>query len=38
VKNKLIFIYVYSNYDSMKDITWVKAKANEFVSLLLENN
>jgi len=38
VKNKLIFIYVYSGYNSMKDIIWVKAKANEFVSLLLENN
>lgn len=38
VKNKLITIYVYSNYDSMKDVAWAKAKANEFVSLLLKSN
>jgi len=38
VKNKLVVIYVYSNYNSMKDVVWVKAKAKEFTSLLLSNN
>jgi hypothetical protein len=38
VKNKLIVIYIYSEYRSMKDVVWVKAKAKEFTSLLLINN
>jgi hypothetical protein len=38
VKNKLVVIYVYSKYKSMKDVVWTKAKAKEFSSLLLKGN
>ena len=38
IKKKIIFVYIYSNYDSEKDITWVEGKTKELVSLLIKNN
>jgi len=38
VKNKLVNIYVYSKYESIKDIIWVESKAKEFAYLLLDSN
>ena len=38
IKKKIIFIYVYSDYESEKDITWVEGKTKELVSLLIKNN
>ena len=38
IKKKIIFVYIYSDYDSEKDITWVEGKTKELVSLLIKNN
>jgi hypothetical protein len=38
IKDRLLYIYIYSTYKSSMDITWVKGKTKEFVNLLLENN
>ena len=38
IKKKIIFVYIYSDYDSEKDITWIEGKTKELVSLLIKNN
>ena len=38
VRNKIVNIYVYSKYDSIKDIIWAESKAKEFTYLLLDSN
>ncbi len=38
VKNKLVNVYIYSKYESIKDIIWVESKAKEFAYLLLDSN
>lgn len=38
LKNKLVYLYGYSDYDSDRDITWIESKTNEAVSLLIRNN
>ena len=38
VKNKMVYVYIYSDYDSEKDITWIEDKTKETVNLLIKNN
>jgi hypothetical protein len=38
LKKKIIFVYIYSDYDSEKDIIWVEAKTKELVNLLIKHN
>ena len=38
LKKKIIFVYIYSDYDSEKDITWIEGKTKELISLLIKNN
>ena len=38
VKNKVIFVYIYSDFDSEKDIVWIEGKTKELVNLLIKNN
>ena len=38
VKNKIVNVYIYSDFDSEKDIIWIEAKTNELVNLLINNN
>ena len=38
LKKKIIFVYIYSDYDSEKDIIWIEAKTKELVNLLIKNN
>ena len=38
IKKKIIFVYIYSDYDSEKDITWIEGKTKELISLLIKNN
>ena len=38
VKNKVIFVYIYSDFDSEKDIVWIEGKTKELVNLLTKNN
>jgi len=38
IKNKLVSIYIYAKYNSIKDTVWAEAKAKEFASLLMDKN
>ncbi len=38
IKDRLLYMYIYSTYKSSMDATWVKGKTKEFVSLILMNN
>ena len=38
VKNKIIMAYIYSDFDSEKDIIWIEDKTKETVNLLIKNN
>jgi hypothetical protein len=38
VKNKIVNVYIYSDYDSKKDIIWIEGKTKELVNLLIKNN
>jgi len=38
VRGKLIYVYVYSAYNTLKDVLWVEAKSKELVDLILNNN
>ena len=38
LKKKIIFVYIYSDYDSEKDIIWIEDKTKETVNLLIKNN
>jgi hypothetical protein len=38
VKNKIIIAYIYSDFDSEKDIIWIEDKTKETVNLLIKNN
>ena len=38
VRGKLIYVYVYSAYNTLKDILWAEAKSKELVDLILNNN
>ena len=38
VKNKIVYVYIYSDYDSEKDIIWIEDKTKETVNLLIRNN
>ena len=38
LKNKFIYVYAYSDFDSEKDIIWIEAKTKELVNLLIKNN
>jgi hypothetical protein len=38
VKNKLIFAWVYSKYDSQKDIDWVRAATKDWMQQILSAN
>jgi hypothetical protein len=38
IKDRLLYVYIYSTYKSSMDITWVKGKTKELVSLILMNN
>ena len=38
LKNKLIVVYLYSDYIDSKDMVWIKSKTKEFVDLLLQAN
>ena len=38
VKNKIVYVYIYSDYDSEKDIIWIEDKTKETVNLLIKNN
>lgn len=38
LKNKILYVYGYSDFDSEKDIIWIEAKTKELMSLLLNNN
>ena len=38
VKNKLIFAWVYSKYDSQEDIDWVRAAAKDWIQGILSAN
>ncbi len=38
IKSKVVVLYIYSLYNSEKDVVWAKAKTNEIINLLLEEN
>jgi hypothetical protein len=38
VKNKIVNVYIYSDFNSEKDIVWIEGKTKELVNLLLKNN
>jgi len=38
VRGKLLYVYVYSAYNTLKDILWAEAKSKELVDLVLNNN
>ncbi len=38
IKNKLVSIYIYAKYNSIKDTVWAEAKAKEFANLLMDKN
>ncbi len=38
VKNRVLFAYVYSLYESEKDINWTKSKSIEWIDSILKLN
>jgi len=38
IKNKLLVSYLYSDFNSEKDLVWLKAKTQELIGLLLKYN
>jgi hypothetical protein len=38
VKNKIVNVYIYSDFDSKTDIIWIEGKTKELVNLLIKNN
>jgi hypothetical protein len=38
VRGKLLYVYVFSAYNTLQDILWAEAKSKELVDLILKNN